>query len=124
MAKKIDLEKIPGIGKKTAEKLEEIGFTDPMAIAVCSPSELARIAEIGEGQATKIITAVRKMLDIGLERADKVWEKKQKMARITTGAKKLDELVGGGVPTQAITEAFGQFGSGKTQLGFNLAVNV
>jgi DNA repair protein RadA len=124
MVKKIELEEIPGVGKKTAEKLREIGLTDPMAIAICSPAELARIAEIGEGQAAKIIIAVRKMLEIGLERADKVWEKKQKMVRITTGSKNLDKLIGGGVPTQAITESFGPFGSGKTQLGFQLAVNV
>jgi DNA repair protein RadA len=39
--KEIRLEDIPGIGPKTAEKLREVGFTDPMAIAVISPSELA-----------------------------------------------------------------------------------
>jgi DNA repair protein RadA len=47
------LEDIPGIGPKTAEKLREVGFTDPMAIAVISPSELAAIAEIGEDTSCK-----------------------------------------------------------------------
>jgi DNA repair protein RadA len=111
--KEIRLEDIPGIGPKTAEKLREVGFTDPMAIAVISPSELAAIAEIGEGQAAKIIAAVREILDIGLVTADKILERKQKALRITTGSKALDNLLGGGVETQAITESYGAFGSGK-----------
>jgi DNA repair protein RadA len=122
--KDIQLEDIPGVGKIIAEKLKEVGFTDMMALAVASPSELATIAEIGEGQATKIINSVRSMLSIGFESADKILEKKIKAIKITTGSKTLDALLGGGVETQAITEAYGQFASGKSQLGFQLAVNV
>jgi DNA repair protein RadA len=111
--KEIVLEDIPGIGEKTAQKLREVGYTDPMAIAVASPSELAAIAEIGEGQAAKIINTVREMLEIGYESADKILERRLKVAKITTGSKNLDNLLGGGVETQAITESYGQFGSGK-----------
>jgi len=122
--KEITLEDIPGIGEKIAEKLREVGYSDPMAIAVTSPGELASIAEIGEGQAAKIINAARQMLEIGFETADKILEKRTNIAKITTGSKNLDNLLGGGVETQAITESYGAFGSGKTQLGFQLAVNV
>lgn len=124
MTKKIKLEDIPGVGAKIAEKLTEIGYTDPMAIAVSSPGELAAIAEIGEGQATKIIHSVRSMLDMGFEPADKILERKEKALKISTGSKGLDKLLGGGIETQAITEVYGQFASGKSQLGFQLAVNV
>jgi DNA repair protein RadA len=124
MAKKIDLEDIPGIGKKISEKLTEVGFTDPMTIAVSSPSELASIAETGEATARKIINAVRQMLDVGFESADKIMERKQAAAKITTGTESLNRILGGGVETQAITEAYGQFASGKSQLAFQLAVNV
>lgn len=122
--KEIVLEDIPGVGEKIAEKLREVGFTDTMAIAVASPSELAKISEIGEGQAAKIIHAVRQMLEIGFESADKILERKTKALKVTTASKNLDNLLGGGIETQAITEAYGQFASGKTQLGFQLAVNV
>ncbi|HDD71365.1 MAG TPA: DNA repair and recombination protein RadA, partial [Candidatus Aenigmarchaeota archaeon] len=122
--KEIKLEDIPGVGEKIAKKLREVGFAEPMAIAVASPGELARIAEIGEGQAAKIIKAVREMLEITFEPADKILEKKQKAARITTGSKNLDNLLGGGVETQAITETYGAYGSGKSQLAFQLAVTV
>ncbi len=122
--KTIMLEDIDGVGAKIAEKLREIGYTDPMTIAVTSPSELASIADIGEGQAQKIINSVRKMLDIGFETADKVLLRKIAAHKITTGSKNLDKLLGGGVETQAITEVYGQFASGKSQLGFTLCVNV
>ena len=122
--KGMNLEDIPGVGKKISEKLEEVGFTDPMAIAVSSPTDLAAIAEIGEGQARKIINAVRSMLDIGFESADKIMQRKLEAAKITTNVKTLNSLLGGGVETQAITEAYGQFASGKSQLGFQLAVSV
>jgi len=122
--KKIKLEDISGIGPKLAEKLAELGFTDPMSIAVASPGELASMLEIGEATATKIINNTREMLEIGFTPADKVWEQRQKIGKITTGSKSLDELLGGGIETQAITEVYGAFGSGKSQLGFQLSLNV
>jgi len=122
--KKIVLEDLPGVGPKIAEKLTVVGYTDPMAIAVTSPSELAGIAGIGEGQAAKIIAAVRERLNIGFETADKILERRSTVAKISTGSKNLDTLLGGGIETQAITESYGQYGSGKTQIGFQLAVNV
>lgn len=124
MKKKFELEDIPGVGKKIAEKLAEVGFTDPMTIAVASPTELASIAEVGEGQARKIINSVREILEVGFESADKIMKRKLEAAKITTGVPSFDKLLGGGVETQAITEAYGQFSSGKSQLGFQLAVNV
>jgi len=125
MAKKeITIEDVPGVGEKIAAKLKEIGYTDLMTIAVTAPSELASIAEIGEGQATKIINAVRQMLEIGFESADKILEKKKSALKIVTSSKNLNNLLGGGIETQAITETYAAFGGGKTQIGFQLAVNV
>jgi len=122
--KKIVLEEIPGVGSKIAEKLRDVGFTEPMSIAVCSPSELATIAEIGEGQALKIIHGVREMLAIGFESANKIFERKMKALKITTGSKNLDKILGGGIHTQAITESYGEFGASKSQLAFQLSVAV
>jgi len=122
--KKFNLEDIPGVGPKLADKLTELGFTDPMSIAVASPGELARILEIGPATAGKIINNVRQMLKMGYTSADKVWEQRKKIGKISTGSKALDELLGGGIETQSITEAYGAFGSGKSQIGFQLAINV
>ncbi|MEM4662153.1 MAG: DNA repair and recombination protein RadA, partial [Desulfurococcaceae archaeon] len=41
-----------------------------------------------------------------------------------TGSRALDELLGGGIETKTITEFYGEYGSGKTQLCHQLSVNV
>ncbi len=118
------IENIPGIGEKTAEKLREAGFTDVMSIAASSSGVLSAAAGIGGDTAEKIIAEARKMLKMGFEPATEVLKKRQQLGRITTGSKALDDMLGGGIETQAITEMHGAFGSGKSQIGLQLAVNV
>ncbi len=113
-SKVIDLEDLPGVGPAIAEKLREAGFDSVEMIAVSSPSELSAVADIGEATALKIITAARKMTKIGgFETGDVIFERRQEVGKISTGSSALDSLLGGGVETQAITELFGEFGSGK-----------
>lgn len=119
-----NIEDIPGVGDKVAEKLRSAGYNNMMALAVASPKELTEIAELGEQTATKIINTARDALDIGFESATQVFEKRQKIGRITTMSKNLDGLLGGGVETGATTEFHGGFGSSKTQVAHQLAVNV
>ena len=123
--KAFDLEDLPHVGATTAEKLREAGYFSIEAIAVASPAELSSVAEIGEATAAKIIAAARKLANVGgFETGDVVYERRLKIGKITTGSKALDDLLGGGVETQAITELFGEYGSGKTQICHQLAVNV
>lgn len=121
----IDLEELPGVGAETARKLREAGFYTIEAIAVASPAELCSVGGIGESKAFEIIQAARKLANVGgFESGDKVLERKRNLKKITTGSASLDSLLGGGIETQSITELFGEFGSGKTQLCHQLAVNV
>ncbi len=120
----VTIEDLPGVGSATAEKLTEAGFTSLESIAVASAGELMEAAGIGEGTAVKIISAARSALEIGFETADKILERRKTVSRVTTGSEELDKLLGGGIETQAITEAYGKFGSGKSQLAFQLSVNV
>ena len=118
------LEELPYVGPATAEKLRDAGFTDLMTIAVTSPSTLSEVAELGEGTAIKIINAARKEVDIGgFETGDMILERRKDVHKLSTSSKAFDELMGGGIETQAITEFFGEFGSGKTQIAHQLAVN-
>ncbi|ASJ11321.1 DNA repair and recombination protein RadA [Thermococcus sp. P6] len=119
------IEDLPGVGPATAEKLREAGYDSIEAIAVASPLELKEISGISEGAALKIIQAAREAADIGtFIRADEYMKRRETIGRISTGSKSLNKLVGGGVETQSITEVFGEFGSGKTQLAHTLAVMV
>ena len=123
--KKIEkLEDLPGIGAKTVEKLIEAGFNDVMSIAVANPATIADIAEVTKQTAMKAIAAARNALDMGFKTGEEVFKIRQNTGRITTGSAEFNRLLGGGVETCAITEGFGEFGSGKSQLGFQLAVNV
>ncbi len=121
----IALEDLPGIGTATAEKLREAGYTDLMELAVASPGDVAEAAEIGTMSAQKLIGEARRKADVGgFESGTALLERRKKLGRITTNSKALDELLGGGVETQAITEFSGEFGSGKTQLAHQIAVDI
>ncbi|HEV8594168.1 MAG TPA: DNA repair and recombination protein RadA [Thermoplasmata archaeon] len=118
------VEELPGVGPATAEKLKEAGYTDMMALAVASPGDLAEVAEIGDAVAKKIIAAAREAADVGgFETGDVILERRKSVGKLTTGSKALDELLGGGLETQSITETYGEFGSGKSNLAHQLAVN-
>ncbi len=123
--KEPQLTDLPGIGPAVAAKLEAAGIYDLMSLAVMGPTELGELAGVGAAVARKIIQAARKMLDLGFMDGMEFAERRANLSYITTGSKGFDALLGGkGVQGRAITEAFGAFGSGKTQLGLMLAVNV
>ena len=118
------IEDLPGVGPATAEKLREAGFEELLAIAVMSPNELAEQAELGEAVSSKIIQGAKKMANIGgFISGNKLLERRREVQKLTSGSAALDELLGGGFETQAIVEVYGEFGSGKTQIGQQLAVN-
>ncbi len=117
------LEDLPSVGAATAEKLREIGFSTIESLATATISELAA-AGISEKRAAEIIAAARQAIETSWVTAKELAELKKNVGRITTGSKSLDRLLGGGVETQSITEFFGEYGSGKSQLCHQLAVNV
>ncbi len=114
---------LPGVGAATAEKLQEAGFDNLMAIAVSSPGELVEIAGVGESVARRIINVARNNLDMGFETGEDLLKKREEIKRISTGSKQFDGLIGGGFETGAISETFGAFGTGKSAIAHQLAVN-
>jgi DNA repair protein RadA len=120
-----DLTDLPKVGPKTAETLSEQGFSDYQSIAVASPGEISGETSIGEGKAADIIDAAREKADIGgFEDAAQIRERRKQIGKLTWGVPEVDDLFGGGVETQSITEVYGEFGSGKSQLTHQLSVNV
>lgn len=51
-----------------------------------------------------------------------IFEKRKAIKRISTGSRTFDTLLQGGIESMSITEAFGEFRTGKTQLSHTLAV--
>ena len=125
MATEEDLQDLPGVGPATEEKLRDNGFESFQGIAVASPGELSNTADIGESTASDIISAARNAADIGgFESGAAVLERREQIGKLSWGIDEVDELLGGGVETQSITEVYGEFGSGKSQVTHQLAVNV
>ncbi|MEM1743298.1 MAG: DNA repair and recombination protein RadA [Nitrososphaerota archaeon] len=119
----LSIEDLPSVGNATAAKLREIGFSTIEALATATIAELAA-AGIGEKRAAEIVAAAREAIGLSWVAAEDLAELKKNVGRLTTGSKALDKLIGGGVETQTITEFFGEFGSGKSQICHQLAVNV
>jgi len=121
--KELTIYDLPGVGAATAEKLKDAAYNTLMSIAVATPGELTEAAGLGESAARKIINFARNNLDMGFVTGIDLMKKREKVIRITTGSKQFDDLIGGGFESGSITECFAQFGSGKTVLAHQLAIN-
>lgn len=63
-----------------------------------------------------------KLVPMGFTTATEFHQKRSEIIQLTTGSKELDRLLGGGIETGSITEIFGEFRTGKSQLCHTLAV--
>jgi DNA repair protein RAD51 len=63
-----------------------------------------------------------KLVPMGFTTATEFHQKRSEIIQITTGSKELDKLLNSGIETGSITELFGEFRTGKTQLCHTLAV--
>ena len=115
---------LPGVGPATVEKLAAAGFHDLMSIAVATPGEIVGATEVSEATAKKVIAVARANLEMEFTSGEEIMKKREAMMKITLGSEELNKLTGGGIETGAITEAYGQYGSGKSQLAHTLAVRV
>ena len=118
----LEIQDIEGIGPTTARKLKEAGIVSVMDLAVASAEELAVDLNSSKESAASFIMAAQKLLRESniLEKefvtADSALEKRKAMLRCSTGSRALNELLLGGIETQAVTEFYGEFGSGKSQI--------
>lgn len=117
------LEDLPGIGPATVQKLKEIGFKTVESLGTATVRELVS-AGIGESTASKVIDAARKSMAITFVRGDELVELRKDITKLTTGCSSLDRLMVGGIETQSLTEFYGEFGSGKSQMCQQLCVTV
>jgi len=117
------LEDIPGIGPATINKLKEIGFKTVESLSTATLAELVS-AGLGEAVAEKVIEAARQARAITFVRGDELVELRKNIRKLTSGCSSLDTLLNGGIETQSLSEFYGEFGSGKSQLCHQLCVTV
>jgi DNA repair protein RadA len=123
----LEIQDIEGVGPTTAKKLKEAGIISVMDLAVTSADELAVDLNSSKDTAAAFIMAAQRLLRESniLEKefvtAESALEKRKSLMRCSTGSRALDELLLGGIETQAVTEFYGEFGSGKSQICHTLA---
>ncbi|RLO09788.1 hypothetical protein DYB28_011522 [Aphanomyces astaci] len=111
-----------GVNASDINKLKEAGFHTVDAIAMATKRQLIGIKGITEAKADKMLKASREMVNVGFTTAADVMQSRKDLITLTTGSSALDELLRGGFETGSITELFGEFRTGKTQLCHQLCV--
>eukprot|EP00758_Cryptobia_borreli_P007703 Tbor_TRINITY_DN5324_c1_g2::TRINITY_DN5324_c1_g2_i1::g.3916::m.3916/K04482/RAD51; DNA repair protein RAD51 len=111
-----------GVSTGDIKKLMESGFFTVESIAYAPTKSILAVKGISEIKATKIIAECTKLTPMGFTSAVAIDLARKEIVCVTTGAKELDKLLGGGIETGSITELFGEFRCGKTQLCHTLCV--
>lgn len=116
--------KLEGNGITAAElkKLAEAGFNTVESVAYATKKALIAVKGISEAKADKLLLEASKLVPMGFTTATELHRQRQDIIQITTGSKELDKLLEGGIETGSITEMFGEFRTGKTQLALQLCV--
>jgi len=111
-----------GISATDVKKLEAGGFHTVEAIAFTPKKTLLNVKGIADAKADKIIAAAASLVPMGFTTATEYHKQREELVHISTGSTELDKMLAGGIETGSITEIFGEFRTGKTQLCHTLAV--
>ncbi|XP_057506515.1 meiotic recombination protein DMC1 homolog [Actinidia eriantha] len=112
-----------GINAGDVKKLQDAGIYTCNGLMMHTKKSLTGIKGLSEAKVDKICEAAEKIVNYGYITGSDALLRRKAVVRVTTGSLALDELLGGGIETSAITEAFGEFRSGKTQLAHTLCVS-
>ncbi|MGD9534045.1 MAG: DNA repair and recombination protein RadA [Candidatus Nitrosocosmicus sp.] len=121
------LEDLPN---ELASQLLNAGFGSLKDIVIDGPNALSTRSGISKDDSLFIYNQAISFLEsIGIVekrfvRATALYDRRKKISKISTGSKNFDNLLGGGIEANAITEVYGEFGTGKTQLCHTVCVTV
>ncbi|XP_073448025.1 meiotic recombination protein DMC1/LIM15 homolog [Aquarana catesbeiana] len=104
------------------KKLKSVGICTVKGIQMTTKKALCNIKGLSEAKVEKIKEAANKLIEPGFLTAFDYSLKRKMVFHISTGSQELDKLLGGGIESMAITETFGEFRTGKTQLSHTLCV--
>lgn len=111
-----------GINVSDIKKLKGNGMYTIASVMMTSRRDLTSIKGLSEAKIIKIIEVVNKIQNFGFRSGSEVMEKRKSLLKISTGSTAFDQLLQGGIESQSITEVFGEFRTGKTQLAHTLCV--
>ena len=118
----MEVTSLAGVGPATKAKLNDAGIFTILDLATAGPADIADATDVDITKAVELNNKARKKLvEMGRLEADfisatELLSKRKNISRLSTGSKNLDELLFGGIETWAMTEFYGEYGSGKTQI--------
>ncbi|EDR23978.1 meiotic recombination protein dmc1, putative [Entamoeba dispar SAW760] len=119
----IDILQQQGINVGDINKLKSAGCNTIESVVMHTRKELCSIRGFSDSKVDKIMEAVSKIFPThSFISATTSLERRANVIKITTGSSQFDQLLGGGIETMSVTEMFGEFRTGKTQLCHTLAV--
>lgn len=121
----IDAMQALGINQSEIIKLKSAGFHTVGSVNKACSKQLVAIKGISEARCEKIKEVALKLDPTGgtaFITGTEAALRRRSVIKITTGSSALDAILGGGVETRSLTEVFGEFRTGKTQLSHTLAV--
>ncbi|MEM0074756.1 MAG: DNA repair and recombination protein RadA [Nitrososphaerota archaeon] len=116
----IPLRKVDGIEERIEHRLAGVGIDSAFELASSSPYEIMSIVGGDSYNAALLIANARShLIKKGYMArefiaASEIARRKKNV--LSTGSKALDSLLAGGIETDSITEFYGAFGSGKSQI--------
>lgn len=113
-----------GISLPDILKLKQAGICTLKGVLMVTKKNLIKIKGMSEQKVEKIKEAASKALGTSFMTASTYATKREQVQRISTGSTDFDALLGGGIQTMSITEVFGEFRTGKTQLCMTMCITV
>ena len=111
-----------GINNGDVNKLKTAGFHTVESVAYATMKKLCEVKGVSEAKALKIAAEAKKIVPMGFTTATEIASFRQDMISLSTGSSALDTLLQGGIETGSITELYGEFRTGKTQICHTLCV--
>ncbi|ETN46908.1 DNA repair protein rhp51 [Cyphellophora europaea CBS 101466] len=113
---------VAGLTDRDIKLVADGGYHTVESVAYTPRRMLEQVKGISEAKATKLLNEAMRLVPMGFTTATEMHQRRSELISITTGSKQLDRLLGGGVETGSITEVFGEFRTGKSQICHTLAV--
>ncbi|KAJ3121526.1 Meiotic recombination protein dmc1 [Physocladia obscura] len=120
----MEIDKLSTCGINVADilKLKAAGIQTIRGVQMTTVRNLGKIKGMSDAKVEKIKEAATKLLPQGFITGVELAMKRRHIFKLTTGSKEFDKILNGGIESASITEAFGEFRTGKTQLAHTLCV--
>ena len=118
----LDMLQEQGVAVNDIQKLNDAGYHTMESVAHATIRKLSEVRGLSEAKVVKLKDIVKQMVPMDFKTAADALEDRKSLVTLTTGSTELDKLLEGGVETGSLTEVFGEFRTGKTQLCHTLCV--